>query len=163
MNKQNVTLTEFKILLKEKSIVTVEDVYYHLRDTYPGIDFDRATIGTYIRRGFERNLLEDVATRSGRHGAKEYSIDKPVVSRVYSVKTNGGPVHGDFQAIAKLVYDLKLPVRYSESTDTFQDFTQLAFPHLENVICKDMENLTRGEIKSYLNSPIFKEYVRVKE
>lgn len=87
-------------------------------------------------------------------------INSNIDPNIHTIKTPYGELTGTLSEIGAYVTDNKLLFRYSESKNSFEDITTYAFPHLENVINKDMDGMNKKERKAYFKSPIYIYYMK---
>ncbi len=155
--KQKGTATSLEIM--QVLVMTFPDERWVLSTISSAMDsvktnykVEKGYAGTYV---YSSNVIpnELVARNKGVQVAEEVKSTED-----YSIVLEGETIYGSRNILTKIIIALNLPYRFSESHNEFQDITKIPFTHLVNIVAKDMEGMSKDELKAYMNTPLFRYY-----
>lgn len=170
MTKKEAIVAVANEIIKQKGTATTLEIMQVLLMTFPDERWVLSTISSSME-----SVREDYKVEKGYAGTYVYSaklVPNEVVARNkgvqvtaevnavrdYSIVFEGETIYGSRTILTKIILALNLPYRFSESHNEFQDITKIPFTHLVNIVAKDMEGMSKDELKAYMNTPLFRYY-----
>lgn len=158
MTKKEAIVAVANELIKQKGTATSLEIIQVLEMTFPDEYWALSTVSSTLE-----TVKDNYTVTKGYRGIYIYSpkaAEPQAVNaaRDYSLVLEGETIYGSRSILTKIIMALNLPYRFSESHNEFQDITNIPFPHLVNIVAKDMEGMSKEELKAYMNTPLFRYY-----
>lgn len=160
MTKKEAIVAVANEIIKQKGTATTLEILAVLEAAFPEEYWALSTVSSSMI-----SVSEDYTVTKGYRGIFIYSAklqaQEPKCineARDYSIILEGETIYGSRTILTKIIIALNLPYRFSESSNEFQDITKIPFTHLVNIVAKDMEGMSKDELKAYMNTPLFRYY-----